>query len=261
MDYSRFAPHLLVERDGPIRILTMNRPEQLNAFDTPLHAAMRHVWDALIDDDEAGAVVLTGAGRMFSSGGDIPNFLKAYDDYPTRRRDIREAERLFKAMVSSELPMVAAVNGPGIGLGCSVAILCDLVVMADDAYFSDPHVSVGLVAGDGGAVSWPLYIGLLRAKEYLLLGDRIPAEEAVRLGLANRVVPKDQVLSESLELARRLAAQPPQALRDTKRALNMHLDRAANGILGFALAAESESFSTDDLKKLSEKFVKKAPAS
>lgn len=255
MDYARFAPQLVVESDGPVRVLTMNRPEALNAFDTPLHDAMRHVWDALIEDDEAQAVVVAGAGRLFSSGGDIPNFLRAYESYPARRRDIREAERLFRAMVQCELPMVAAVQGPAIGLGCSVALMCDLVVLADDAYLSDPHVSVGLVAGDGGVVTWPLYMGLLRAKEHLLLGDRIPAPRALELGLANRVVPADEVLTTALELAHRLAAQPRQALRDTKRALNMHLEQAAQSILPFALAAESESFSTDDLREKARSFV------
>lgn len=256
MDYTRFAPQLLIERDGPLRIVTMNRPEQLNAFDTPLHDAMRHVWDAFVDDDEAGAVVLTGAGRLFSSGGDIPNFMRAYEDYNARRRDIREAERLFRAMVASELPMVAAVNGHAVGLGCSVALLCDLVVMSEDAYLSDPHVSVGLVAGDGGVATWPLYIGMQRAKEYLLLGDKIPAADALRLGLANRVVPAAGVLSEAVALANRLAAQPRQAVRDTKRALNMHIERAANGILSFALAAESESFTTEDLRERTKQFIK-----
>lgn len=255
VDYTPFAPHLLVERDGPLRILTMNRPEALNALDTPLHSAMRRVWDVLVDDDEAEAVVLTGAGRLFSAGGDIPNFLRAYESYPARRHDIREAERLFRAMVASELPMVAAVNGPAIGLGCSVALLCDLVVMGESAYLSDPHVSVGLVAGDGGAASWPLYVSLHRAKEYLLLGERIPAADAHRIGLANRVVADDAVLDEARGLAGRLAAQPSQALRDTKRALNMHLERAAIGILGFALAAEGESFSTEDLRDKTREFI------
>jgi enoyl-CoA hydratase len=150
--------------------------------------------------------------------------------------------------------MVAAVNGPAVGLGASVAVHCDLVVMADDAFMSDPHVSVGLVAGDGGAVSWPLYMSLLRAKEYILLGDRISAEDCLRVGLANRVVPRSEVLATAVELARRLAAQPKQAVRDTKRALNFHLREAADRVLDFALAAETESFSTEELRRLAAEF-------
>jgi enoyl-CoA hydratase len=257
MDYTNLAPALLVEEDGPVRILTMNLPDTMNSFQDDLHDAMRNVWGQLQQDDDAKVVVLTGAGRAFSAGGHIPNFLRNYNDYSFRRRDIRNAERLWKAMIACELPMVAAVNGPAIGLGATVAVHCDLVVMADNAFMSDPHVSVGLVAGDGGAVSWPLYIGLLRAKEYILLGDKIPAEECLRLGLANRVVPQGEVMNEAMSLARRLAAQPEQALRDTKRALNLHLQQAADLVLGFALAAETESFSTEDLRRLSEQFVNK----
>ncbi|MGE0877178.1 MAG: enoyl-CoA hydratase/isomerase family protein [Acidimicrobiia bacterium] len=256
-DYSQFAPALLVEKEGPLRILTMNYPESMNSFQDPLHRAMRDVWNVLMDDEEAKAVVVTGAGKAFSAGGHIPNFIRNYHEYYYRRRDIRYAERLWKGMIACEIPMVAAVNGPAVGLGASIAVHCDLVVMNEDTYMSDPHVSIGLVAGDGGAVSWPLYMGLLRAKEYILLGDRIPAAECKNLGLANRVVPADQVLSTAKELAMRLANQPPQALRDTKRALNLHLQAAADLVLGFALSAELESFSTEELKALAESFVKK----
>ena len=171
-----------------------------------------------------------------------------------RRHDIRQAERLAKAMIACDLPIVAAVNGPAIGLGCSLAVMSDVVLMADDAYMADTHVNVGLVAGDGGAVTWPLMTSLLKAKEYILLGDDIPAEKAVELGLANRVVPKDQLMDEALALAERLADKPQQALRDTKRALNMHLQHAADLVLSFALAAETESFGTDDVRRIAEEF-------
>jgi enoyl-CoA hydratase len=260
VDYDRFAPALRVEIDEGVALLTMNLPDSMNSFEDPLHDAMREVWGPLQQDQEVKAVVLTGAGRAFSAGGHIPNFIRNYNEYDYRRRDIRNAERLWKAMIACELPMVAAVNGPAVGLGASVAVHCDLVVMADDTFMSDPHVSVGLVAGDGGAVSWPLYMGLLRAKEYILLGDRIPAADCKEIGLANRVVPRDQVLPQAMELAHRLAAQPAQALRDTKRALNLHLQQAADLVLSFALAAETESFATDDLRRLSQQFVDKSPS-
>jgi enoyl-CoA hydratase len=255
MDYSHLAPTLLVEEDGPIRILTMNRPDDLNSFDDQLHRGMRRVWDLLIDDEEARAVVLTGAGRAFSAGGYLPNFIRNYRDPAARRKDIREAERLARAMISCELPIVAAINGPAVGLGCSLAVMTDFVVMAEDAFISDPHVSIGLVAGDGGAVTWPSMMSLLKAKEYILLGDRIPATEAARLGLCNRVVPSAEVLEAAKSIAHRFAALPVQALRDTKRALNMHLLSAANNVLSFALAAEYESFGTDDIKAQVEQFL------
>lgn len=255
MDYSRFAPVLTVEEDGPVRILTMNRPDDLNSVDDELHLALRRIWDALIDDDDALAVVLTGAGRAFCSGGYLPNFVRNHTDTAARRRDIREAERLARAMLECELPVVAAVNGPAVGLGASLAVMSDIVVMADDTFMSDPHVSVGLVAGDGGPVTWPFVMSMLRAKEYIFLGDRIPADEAHRLGLANRLAPRDEVVPQALALAHRLAQQPVQALRDTKRAMNMHLLQAANLVLPFALATESESFGTEDVGRKVKEFL------
>jgi enoyl-CoA hydratase len=236
----------------------MNRPDDLNTFDGNLHRAMRTVWDMLIDDEEADAVVLTGAGRAFSAGGYMPDFIRNLTDIAARRRDIREAERLASAMIACELPVVAAVNGPAVGLGCSLAVMCDLVVMADTAFIADPHVSVGLVAGDGGAVTWPLMMGLLQAKEYILLGDRIPAAEAQRIGLANRVLPAAEVMPTALSLAHRLASQPRQALRDTKRALNLYLRQAANLVLNFALAAESECFGTEDVSRAANELLSRS---
>lgn len=257
-DYDSLAPSLLVTKDGPVRILTMNRPDDLNSFDGSLHSAMRRVWDLLIDDEEADAVVLTGAGRAFSAGGYLPDFIRNRTDTKARRRDIREAERLATAMIACELPMVAAVNGPAVGLGCSLAVMCDLVVISEDTYLADPHVSVGLVAGDGGAVTWPLMTSLLKAKEYILLGDRIPAAEAERLGLANRVVPATEVMPAALALAHRLAAQPRNALRDTKRALNQYLRQSANLILSFALAAESEAFGSEEVGRAAEEMLSRS---
>lgn len=210
-----------------------------------------------MDDEGAHCVVLTGAGRAFCSGGYLPDFERNYHDAKARRKGIRGAERLVRAMLDCELPIVAAVNGPAVGLGCSLAVMSDIVVMADDTFMADPHVSVGLVAGDGGAVAWPLVMSILKAKEYILLGDRIPADEAQRLGLANRLAPRDEVVNQATELAMRLAAQPQQAVRDSKRALNLHLINAANLVMPFALAAENESFGTEDVRRKVEEFTKR----
>ncbi|MDL4775256.1 enoyl-CoA hydratase/isomerase family protein [Actinomadura xylanilytica] len=257
MDYSDLAPDLLVEVDGPLRIVTMNRPDALNSFDDALHVGMRRVWDLLVDDEDARAVVLTGAGRAFSAGGHVPNFIRNHHDPVARRRDIREGERLVRAMLSCELPVVAAVNGPAVGLGCSLATMSDFVVMSEDAFLSDPHVNIGLVAGDGGAVTWPWLTSMLTAKEFLLLGDRLHAAEAARAGLCNRVVPAGEVLETAKAFAHRFAELPAQSVRDTKRALNMHLLDSANNVLNFALAAEHESFGTDDIKARVAQFLAK----
>jgi enoyl-CoA hydratase/carnithine racemase len=247
-------PELTIEADGAVRILTMNNPEMLNAFVDPLHEAMGEVWNHLARDHEVRAVVLTGAGRAFSAGGNIPGFIRNYEDPEHRRNDLRQAKRVMDEMAGFPKPVVAAVNGPAVGLGCSVAVSCDIVLIADTAFIADPHVSIGLVAGDGGAVAWPLMMSLLKAKEYLFTGDRIPAEKAVELGLANRVVAAADLMTEALALAQRLAAQPHQALQETKRAVNMHLQAAIALVAPFALSAEAESFGTPDIKKTIDTF-------
>jgi enoyl-CoA hydratase len=232
---------ILVEEDGPIRIVTLNRPEKLNAANEGLHRGIAIVWRQISSDPTARAVVLTGAGKLFCAGGDLDYIAQMPHDVNLRRRILREEQEIMEEMVRFPLPIVAAVNGGAVGLGCSLAVLCDVVLIADDAFMADPHVSVGLVAGDGGAAAWPLMTSLLKAKEYLLTGDRIPAGEAVALGLANRVVAAAQVRSAAIDLARRLAAQPRQALEETKHALNMHLARGIQGVMEFAIAAEGES--------------------
>ena len=140
------------------------------------------------------------------------------------------------------MPIIAAVNGPAVGLGCSLAGLSDIVLVEEQAYFSDPHVALGLVAADGGAVTWPLLTSLLRAKEYILLGDRIPAEDAVRIGLANRVVPTGTAVEEALALAQRIAKLPPQSVRETKALLNRRCTPRSANLLDPAIATETASF-------------------
>ena len=242
------TPHLLVEQDGPVTTLTLNNPDMRNAFLDDMHVAMQEIWQHLSDDPSVRAVVLTGAGKAFSAGGNIPGFIRDFEDPEHRRRSLRWAGRLMEAMAEFPKPVVAAVNGPAVGLGANVALTCDIVLIAESTYLADTHVNIGLVCGDGGAVAWPLLINFLKAKELLLLGDRIPAAEAVRIGLANHVVPDDQLLDEAHALAVRLAAQPPQAVQETKRALNLHLQAAIKLVMPFALSAESESFATPELK-------------
>lgn len=248
---------LTVSEDGPVRIVRLNRPQALNAIDEALHTALTDIWQQLDGDREARAVVITGEGRAFTAGGDMGLLQLMSEDLETRDRVLGESARIMGDMIGFRLPLIAAVNGPAVGLGCSLAMLSDTVFMEESAYLADPHVPVGLVAGDGGAITWPLAMSLLSAKEYILTGDRIPAAEAHRLGLANRVVPDGEGLSSALAFAQRLAELPPQAVQETKKALNVHLQRAAEGLIEFCTSAEHRSFDTPELKANVARFMKK----
>ena len=233
---------LLLEERGAVRVLTLNRPDALNAANESLHGALADVWSRLDEDAEARAVVITGAGRAFSGGGDLHLLNRMTDDTALRARIMEEAGAIVRGMTSVRVPIIAAVNGPAVGLGCSLASMSDIVLVEEHAYFSEPHVMLGLVAGDGGAVMWPLLTSLLRAKEYIFLGERVPAEEAVRLGIANRVVPSGTSVEAALELADRIAALPPQAVRETKALLNRSVNGAVEALLTTAIATETASF-------------------
>ncbi len=249
--------HVTIDHDDDVAIVTMNRPEAMNAFSDQMHVAMQEVWQHLTLDRRVRAIVLTGAGKGFSAGGDVPNFIRSYEDPDYRRESMRGAARLLTEMLDCPKPMIAAVNGPAIGLGCSVAVSCDIVLINETTFMSDPHVDIGLVAGDGGAVQWPLFMSILKAKYYLLTGDRIPAQECVNIGLANFAVPADQLMGDAMALAHRIAAKPVQSMMETKRAINLHLQQAALLVTPFATAAELMSFATDDIKRTIDSFKSK----
>ncbi|NKY24861.1 enoyl-CoA hydratase/isomerase family protein [Nocardia gamkensis] len=229
---------LTVDAEGPVRIVVIDRPDELNAVNAEMHRALAGVWRQLAADQEAAVVILTGSGRAFSAGGDLDWISSFSDDPVARDESIREGAQIIEEMLRFPLPVIAAVNGAAMGLGASLAVLCDVVLMSDRAYLADPHVAVGLVAGDGGAAFWPLLTPILRTREFLYTGDRIDAATAVEVGLASRVVAADELLDEARKLAVRLAALPPEALRSTKRVVNMYLSQALAGPMQAGFAAE-----------------------
>lgn len=244
VDYGLSA-EIRIQADGPIRLVTLNRPDELNGANRPMHQALAKVWSHLDADADARAVVITGSGQNFSAGGDFGYMQENIDDAAMRAQTMAEGRAIIEGMVRCRLPVVAAVNGPAVGLGCSLALLADIVLIAEDAFLADPHLRMGLVPGDGG-MSWPTLIGLSRAKEYLFLGSRIPAADAVRIGLASRSVPRDHVLDEALTLAGKLAAVPPAALQDTKRALNSYLEVQLEHAFTRGLDGELTSMGSDE---------------
>jgi enoyl-CoA hydratase len=248
-------PEITLESDGAVRVLTINRPQKMNAIDPPLYRALCGVWQQIEHDREARAVVLTGAGKAFCSGGDISRWPDYVSNIQARRQIMRYAKRLVDEMVSFHLPVVCAINGPAVGLGASIALLCDIVLISEDAYIADNHVPAGLVGGEGGPMVWPHLMSLLHAKELLLTGRRIEPEEAVSRGLANRVAPGARLMDDALSLARELASLPPQAVQDTKRAMNLYLQQDARAVLEYSVAAELHSFEFADVSSAADSFL------
>jgi enoyl-CoA hydratase len=245
MDDKSFTA-LRIERVGRVLRVTIDNPaSELNTVDARLHHELTALFAALRDEREARAVVLTGSGRAFSAGGDFDWFpeLRDVERLEALRHDARQ---LIADLLDVELPIVAAVNGPAVGLGASIALLCDVILMADHATLADPHVKVGIVAGDGGAVIWPLAVGPARAKQYLLTGDALSAHEAERIGLVNRVVPAAELDAEAMAFAARLAAGAPLAVRYTKIAVNKQVKDALNVAFDTSTALELLTFLSDD---------------
>lgn len=237
-----------VQADGALRIITLNRPDDLNAVNDNLHVGLARLWQRLTDDASARAAVITGSGKAFSAGGDFAYLAELAGDADLRAKTIRDGREIVLGMARCRIPVIAAVNGPAVGLGCSLVALSDIVYIAPNAFLADPHVQVGLVAADGGPLTWPLHISLLLAKEYALTGTKIRAERAVELGLANHVA--EDPLAEAVACAKKIMDMPQQAVESTKRVLNIHLERAVLASLDYALSAESQSFLTEDFRSI-----------
>jgi enoyl-CoA hydratase len=260
MDYSHYR-NLKIEKEDKVAIVTMNRPETLNAVSYDMHEELVDIFHDLAKDDSVWVAILTGAGRAFSAGGDIRWFKKHAEDpkgnpLPPPLSPIQ----LLLNIVDLPKPLIAAVNGACMGLGATLALFCDIIIAAEDSRIADPHVSVGLAAGDGGCVIWPLLMGMAKAKEHLFTGGSISAQDAERMGIINKVVPADQLMSEAIAFARRLAAGAPLAMRYTKLSINKVLREKVNLIVPTSTPYEYMCFDTDDHKEAVNAFLEKRPA-
>ncbi|HEX2170897.1 MAG TPA: enoyl-CoA hydratase/isomerase family protein, partial [Dehalococcoidia bacterium] len=211
---------LVVEQTDGVLTATLNRPESLNAFNETLHLEVEEFFHTVAHDDSVRAIILTGAGRLFSAGGDVKGMKSRSEGAAETgglrtRRSMYVPGEIIHGLLNIPHPVIAAVNGDAVGLGATLALFCDIVVMNSAARIADTHVKVGLVAGDGGAVIWPHLIGVNKAKEFLMRGNFIKGEEAERIGLVNYAVPADQVLPKARELAAELANGAPWAIRWT----------------------------------------------
>ena len=256
MDYSHYHSefNLKVEIEDKVALLTLDRPEKKNAIDLGLHEGLERVFRDLSYDNDVGAIVLTGAGDAFCSGGDLTGF---YPEDHIFRNSMR-SRGLNWALLHCEAPIIAAVNGTAAGLGATIALMCDVIYMADTARIGDTHVKVGLTAGDGGQVIWPLLVGPHRAKEYLMAGELIPAAEADRIGLVNHVVPADELLDHARAYASKLANGAQSAIRWAKMAVNKMVEQQQVLNLDFGLATEFMcSEGTEDMAEARAAFTEK----
>jgi enoyl-CoA hydratase len=255
VDYERYHEenHLKIEIADRIAIVTLDRPDKRNAIDYKLHEGLERALPQLGFDPDVGAIVLTGAGSAFCAGGDLVNFNPPGHGLLQSFRN----RELSWAIARCEAPLIAAVNGTAAGLGATIALLCDVIFMADTAKIGDTHPAVALTAGDGGQAIWPLLVGPHRAKEYLMAGELIPASEADRIGLVNHVVPAAELLPCALAYARKLADGAQCAIRWTKLAVNKLILQQLNLTLELGLATEFMCTMTDDMNEAQAAFREK----
>ena len=246
-----------ITRDGHVLTVTIDHPgSPMNAVDEMLHHEFAALFQMLKREGDARVVVLTGSGRAFSAGGDMGWFPELRD--PARMHSLRrEAKQIIWDELDVEIPIVCALNGPAVGLGASIALLCDVIVMADTAAIIDPHVQVGLVAGDGGAAIWPLLVGPLAAKRHLMLGEPLTAAEALRLGVAAEVCAPGELEAAAQAWADRIAAQAPLAVQGTKISVNQQIKQALLTSFDLSTSLEMPCFLSADHAEAVSAFVEK----
>ncbi|MGD9943975.1 MAG: enoyl-CoA hydratase/isomerase family protein [Burkholderiaceae bacterium] len=251
--------HLRFVRRDRVLTIVMDRPQVRNAANVRMHAELARVFADARRDAASDVVVLTGAGDAFSSGGDIRAMRDKIADRTLWNDTVEEARALFYSILDLDKPLIARVNGAATGLGATLAVYADISIAAEGAVIGDPHVKVGLAAGDGGALMWPLLIGFQKAKELLFLGDALDAREAVRLGLITHVVPAAELDASVDTLADRLVGLPPLALRSTKRAINHTLRQLALSTFEFGISLETQTQLTHDHAEAVQAFIERRP--
>ncbi len=249
MDQSRYKT-LRFSREGRILTITMNLPDQLNAVTHELHEEMSRVFDDATDDKDSDVIVLTGAGQAFCAGGDLKWLRQEIDQgLPPFVTEVRIMKRIVQTLLDCPKPVIARVNGDAMGFGASIALLCDIVIAVDTARFADPHVKIGLSAGDGGAMIWPQLIGYAKAKHYLLTGEALTAVEAERLGLITFAIPAAEFDAYVNKYAERLSRGAQSAIRYTKMTANIPLRQMLPTLFEAGAAYEGLSKHTADFRE------------
>ena len=245
MDYNDYTT-LSFQREGGVLTVSLDRPDVLNAANAVMEIELGRFFVDVVDDEQTRVVVLTGAGKTFSAGGDFDYMRALLENPELLRKAMPHAKRLIFSLLDCPKPVVAKINGHAIGFGATLALFCDVTFAADHARIADPHVAIGLVAGDGGAIIWPQLIGYNRAKEYLFTGEPLLAPEAARIGLINHAVPADQLDDRVDEYALKVAAMPVHAVRWTKTTVNLGLKQLFHSMMDASFAYEVLSSGTAD---------------
>ena len=245
--------------DGILTLL-LNRPDERNSLDIVMHDELTKVFSLLAEDLEVKVVLLSGAGDHFSVGADY----KVMEDnndaggYPDGHPGLMiGSAAIIRHLMAVRQPIIAAVRGYALGIGATLALFSDIVLMSEEAKIGDPHVKAGMVAGDGGAVMWPLLVGVHRAKEFLMTGNFVSAPEAERLGLVNYCLPADELMPKALELARTLAAGPSVAIQFNKRLVNKTIESQVLLNFDLSLALEALTLESSDHREAVSAFLEK----
>jgi enoyl-CoA hydratase len=248
MNYADFRHLTFESKPNGVLVVTINRPEVLNAANARLHWEFTQIWPVVDADPKTRVVVVTGAGKAFSAGGDLSLVEDMAGNPDALTRTMREASDLVYNMINLDKPVISAINGVAVGAGLVVALMADVSIIAETARFTDGHTRLGVAAGDHAAIIWPLLCGMAKAKYYLLTADFIDGREAERIGLVTMCLPPDQVMPKALDVADRLARGSQISIQWTKRALNNWL-RQAGPIFDQSLALEMLSFSYPDVRE------------
>ena len=255
-DYQRFT----FQRDGAILKAVITSDHPVNGVDAQMHDEFAVVFSDLQRDSHSDLVVLTAEGRAFCAGGDMDWFDEHISNPASFRAIAWDAKRIVMSLLEMEKPIICRLNGAAAGLGATIALLCDIIIADEAAKIGDPHVKVGLVAGDGGALIWPQLIGYAKAKELLMTGDLLSAEEAKELGLINYAVPAEQLDAKVAELTGKILANPKWAVRWTKSVTNIPLRALAAQLMDASVGWESVSNYLDDRKEAVAAFKEKRAA-
>ncbi|GAA4102378.1 enoyl-CoA hydratase/isomerase family protein [Zhongshania borealis] len=256
MNYDHYEA-LKITKEDHILTITINRPEVKNALNAKLHGEFFKIFHEVDNDDDVDIIILTGSNNSFCAGGDLDMLLEMHGDPISTSEAIRKDRKIQHALLDLEKPIIAKVNGPAIGLGCSLALFCDFIYATPESVFADPHVSIGLVAGDGGAVIWPQLIGYARAKRYLLTGDAIKGQEAADIGLITQAVPAEELDEVVNKMAKRLASGAKHAIKWTKASINAGLKVTANAVIDRAASFENITQLLEDHRIALEAFQNK----